>query len=357
MAPPPSPPIDPFPRSTSITLVDSDRLNRAIAKAVNDVVDATAGKPPALFALSIVDPGDNSVGSFRGDREHYVASMVKVGVLYAAHALRDMVRRYVAARKPASPDALFQNLPIDMNRAIEHSARVILGAIGSSAHRVPNYRAMFSASGRGAAMNVDFHTNYAKALEDMIIPSDDPSAVACIHGLGYSYMNGVLAKHGFFQEKDKKGVWIGGDFGTAWAQARIPCDNDGDTAQGSTTEAMAHLATTIILDDNLPGESHRKMTDLLRRAAHGGNSDPSFLLRPEVTNRLSEHQVSHAKIGWGGLGRGETGPKVYSEVCMLRDIGPRGRSYIVSYANIDYGPYSLMDLVKIIKNAITAYES
>jgi hypothetical protein len=79
------------------------------------------------------------------------------------------------------------------------------------------------------------------------------------------------------------------------------------------------------------------------------------LLRPEATSRLNENQVTHAKIGWGGLGRREEGPKLYSEVCILSGVGHR--PYIVAYANIDYGPYHLMDLVTIIKSTVSIYES
>src|SRR5690348_2058694 len=112
MAPSPPPPIPLFPPAPTIKLVNDAKLDTALRAAVAAVT--IAGRPPP-FGLTIVDlvsagAGGDAFASagFNQDTEHYAASMLKVACLYAAHALRDLVQRFVQARKPKDPDTLFR---------------------------------------------------------------------------------------------------------------------------------------------------------------------------------------------------------------------------------------------------------
>jgi hypothetical protein len=89
----------------------------------------------------------------------------------------------------------------------------------------------------------------------------------------------------------------------------------------------------------------------LSAAAHG--SESSFLTRKEDKIRLSEDQVTHAKIGKGPL-KGNKGD-VYSEACFLKSVAAAGTTYIASYANIDFHPYSTEDITTVIEDAIAIY--
>jgi hypothetical protein len=313
-------------------------------------VSAETHSPAAPFAVTLIDVSTNAVGGFNEDREHYAASIVKTGVIYAAHALLAMVTNYNALRSPSSPAALFAGLRSEMNPAIARSSSLILGGTSRSDIRLPNYEQVFAIGKVGAKLTVDFRRNYATALDDM--PESDAQASVCIRGLGYSYINGALEKGGFFKPADKKGVWVGGDF-AGWPQVRIPCDNDGDTAQGATSRAIAHLVNVIMLDHVLPAHSHTAITGWLKRAAHG--TYPSWFLRPEVSNRLLATQVPLGKIGVGELGRDRKGPKVYSEASMLKGVGKS--TYFASFVNVDYKPYAIDHAIEVIKEAIRTYES
>ena len=312
MAPPPpppvtaGPPVDPFPRKSDITLVPDRKLKDAVTHAVNDA--------SAQFAISIVDPVNSyAVGGFNGDKEYYTGSLVKVGVLYAAYALLDMVRRYNTLRAPRSADALLKGLRADMDGAIERSSPLVFGG-ASPRQRPPSYESVFTINNLGGKLQINLRPLSKDHLERMIVNSDNNSAGQCIHGLGFSYLNGALEQGDFFNSGTKKGVWAAGDFKHGWAPVRIPCENlAGGTAQGATTDAMAQLMTAIVLGNVLDTQSHVDMSKLLRLAAHG--SDPSFLSRNEIANHLNADQVSHAKIGIG------EDPDVLSESEVVKGVG------------------------------------
>lgn len=349
--PPPAPPVPLFPPAPTFTLTENTKLKNAIAAAVRAVVAAEPGNPAALFAVTLIDVGSKAVGGFNEDREHYAASIVKAGVMYAAHALLDMVGRYNTLRSPSSLGALFAGLRAEMDGAIASSSSLILGGTSKSDVRLPHYEDVFTASKVGTKLTVRFLPSYVKALDDM--PESDARAAVCIHGLGYSYINGALEKAGFFKPADKKGVWVGGDF-AGWPQVRIPCDNDGDTAQGATSRAVAHLVAVMTLDRILPAQSHTDMTGWLERSAHG--TYPSLFIREEVRNRLLATQVPHGKIGVGELGRDRKGPKVYSEASMLKGVGKL--PYVASFVNINYKQHYAIDhAIDVIKEAIRIYET
>jgi hypothetical protein len=357
--PPPTPPITLFPPPPKVTLRTDTKLNNAVTTAVNALVAARAGTPAAGFALTIVDLASGSAsgnqlaaGHFRPTEEHYAASVVKMGVMYAAHCLLDMVTRYNTLRSPASPEALFKGLRADMDGAIERSSTLIFGA-AKREHRVPSYESVIAATKMGAKLTIAFRKNYVDDMALMIIPSNNHATARCIHGLGYGYLNGCLQKHGFFDPDaaKKAGIWVAGDFIGAWPYVRIPAVNDVDTAQGSTSAAIAHMMAVILTDNNVPA-GHADMIKLLEKSAHG--SDPSWFLRSEVGNRLAAAQVTHAKIGLGPL---KSRRDVYSEATGLKGVVGANRRYATGFVNVDYSPYSLDDVLTVIKEAIRVYET
>lgn len=348
--PPPAPPVALFPPAPTLTLAENVRLKNAVATAVSGVVRNKPGNPAAQFSVTLIEAGSKAVGGFEDDDEHYSASIVKTGVIYAAHALLDMVTRYNALRSPSSPAALFDGLRKEMNPAIIGSSSLIRAGTVRDEHRLPNYEKVFAISKAGARLMVDFHGYFRKALD--LMPESDAQASVGIRGLGYSYINGALEKARFFRPRDKKGVWVGGDFG-GWPQVRIPCDNDGDTAQGTTSRTIAHLVAVILLDKHLPTHSHDHLIDWLKKSAHG--KYPSLFIRSDVPGALLDNQVTHGKIGVGELGRDRKGPTVYSEASMLKGLG---KDYVASFVNVNYKQnYTISDVIDVIKEAIRLYEA
>ena len=350
MSPPPpaSPPINPFPNNSSDVKLtfpggssDAKKLNDAVARAV------PAEFASAKFAISIVDPVQGyAMGGFNGDREYYTGSLVKVGVLYAAYALFDMVKRYQDQRAPKSADAFFKGLHADMDATIVRSSHVVFSGTGPS-QRPPDYESVFTISN---SLEIDFRRQYKNHLEQMIVNSDNHAAGQCIHGLGYSYLNGALEQGGFFDSGTKKGVWAAGDFKHGWAPVRIPCENlNNGTAQGATTDDMARLMAVMVLGNVVKSKFHLEMSQVLQRAAVGGDS--SFLSRDEIVDHLSKNQVTHAKIGIG------EDPNVLSEAELVKGVGKPDRIYIVAWQNVANLTTNVTKVIGIIKDAITFYEA
>src|ERR1700690_2037007 len=158
MAPPPPPPIPLFAPAPAIKLVNNAKLQNALDDAVKAVTDA--GKPPP-FSLTIVDIGSASAGAtdygsagYNQYTEHYAASMMKAACLYAAHALLDLVTRFNSARKPKSPDELFQLLNKELDPQINVCCPMITGRAPNV--RLPRWRDVFTASGNPGALSVRF---------------------------------------------------------------------------------------------------------------------------------------------------------------------------------------------------------
>ena len=344
---PPPPPISPFPKKSDIKLSlpggspDARKLNDAVTHAV------PAEFVSAKFAISIVDPVHSyAVGGLNGDHEYYTGSLVKVGVLYGAYALFDMVKRYKEQRAPKSADELFKGLRTDMDDAIVRNSHLVFSGSGP-AQRAPSYESVFSISN---SLDIDFRSSFKHNLEEAIVHSDNRAAGQCIHGLGYSYINGALEQGGFFDSGTKKGVWAAGDFKQGWAPIRIPCENlDVGTAQGATTDDMTRLLAVMVLGDVVKSEMHFEMSQVLQRAAIG--KDPSFLSRPSVPGHLNKGQVTHAKIGIG------EDPDVLSEGELVKGIGRADGVYFVAWQNVANSIDNLTKVIAIIKNAITAYET
>ena len=141
---------------------------------------------------------------------------------------------------------------------------------------------MFTVKALGEGkLDIHLASSYMHDLKLMIVNSDNDAAGRCIHGLGFAYLNGVLEDGGFFNSKDKKGVWAAGDFHHGWTPVPVPCGNLAvGTAQGATTETMARLMDVIVLGDVFASTSQAKMTDFLQQAANG--SDSSFLIRDDL---------------------------------------------------------------------------
>ncbi|MGH6960529.1 MAG: hypothetical protein ACREE7_08610, partial [Dongiaceae bacterium] len=100
MAPPVVSPIPLFPPAPSIAFAEDDKLKRAVATARDELKAARHGVTPS-FRLAIIDldGGPLKWGAHDPDTMDFIASEAKIIALYAAFALRDMVRRFAALRK------------------------------------------------------------------------------------------------------------------------------------------------------------------------------------------------------------------------------------------------------------------
>jgi hypothetical protein len=317
--------------------------------------------------ISIVDLGPTlftggssfPIAGFRDDEEDYIASEGKVGILYAAYAFRDMVRRFNTARRPKDQTDLFKQLRATMSKPIASSVRRLLSKPIPPSQRLPTYEKVLSARKLGGTLTVEFLPAFVKSLDDMIIPSDNNATMRCVHGLGFSYLNGALAAAGLFNDSTGKGLWVGGDFqmGKVWTPAKIATANDTASSVASTSDAMVRLISLIVSNNLLDSTSCQEMSDRLILSATVGPDTP-WLTRPGLVPpplTLDRANVSHNKLGLGPL---NAGAKVWSEVSVLNGLGSTGRNYAVAWQNLTPLLVSKFTTVAaIIRGTITAYEA
>lgn len=352
-------PVDLFPQAVANPLLANAKLQAALTSAIQ-AAEVTLGLNPGSFPVpfSIVDISSGSlpfpVGGHLENEQDYIASEAKVGVMYAAYVLRDMVRRFATALSITSAKDLFAQLP-RMHAAILKAVPAIANAGNiTDLHRLPSWASTFSATPSGAGLDIQFTTTYDKALEGMIVPSSNERAADSVHGVGYAYLNGALQAGGFFDATSQKGIWVAGDFmgGTKWPALRlVQTSNDGLSAQASTTQAMASLIAQVAGKSLLDTGSCDEMLARMQHAAQG--PDKPWIAR---AGGLSLSVVSNDKIGQGPLNAAGS-PMVDSEISVLTGVVASDRKYVVAWQNLlNAGSIQFSHIATIIVDTITAYE-
>lgn len=165
---------------------------------------------------------------------------------------------------------------------------------------------------------IDFH------LQEMIESSVNASAAACIHAVGYGFLNGALEAAGLFDASTSNGLWLAGDYTQTYPAYRVPTVNDKDGAQNATVIALARLYTAIA-DRRLVGpRSCEKMLALFALA----------VAKPECwidAGLSSDFKVTATKVGLGPL---KSKTDVYSECSIIQHDS--GLQFVVAWQNLQW---------------------
>lgn len=355
-------------------LAPDTKLQGPLDLAVATVAKArgqTSAQVELRFAIvDITDPGGSwPFAGFRADVTDYIASEGKVAVMFAAYAMREAAGKSLLplyAFPAQTPDGAMSETLI---RGL--SSRLLTEPDPKptptnphpkpldDSHRLPRYAGMLT----GSPPTVDFTATYVTNLEKMIVESDDELTAECVHGIGYSFLNGVLDRAGFFDAGGENGLWIAGDYREEkfssrekYPAVRIAAMNDVDTAQGGTAREMAWLvalmATGRLISAGVSGE----MMGLLTKAATvvppaTHPFDPPFISRG---TSIPEKCVVANKLGVGPY---KNGRNCFSEVNVLARVGKPERRYVVAWQNLDRGlPYQFTDVATIVRKTILDYE-
>lgn len=352
-------PVDPFPPAVADPMKENPKQQSALSAAIA-AAESRLGLSPGTFPVPMTiaeistKAGPYPVAGYLETEEDYIASEAKVAVMYAAYALRDMVRRFAVALSITTANEFFAQLP-RMDGAIRKAAPpALLSAPGiKDNHIIPSYSTMFSATPSNGSLDIQFTSTFSKSLEGMIVPSNNNNAAECVHGVGYGYLNGCLAAGGFFDAATQKGLWVAGDFlgGTKWPAARVvTTTNDGPSAQAGTTRAMARLVSLIATSRVIDSASCTEMLGRMGRAARG--PDEPWIAR---TGGLPLSVVTNDKIGQGPLNKAGL---VDSEVSVLTAPVAAERTYVVAWQNLlNSSTIQFSDIAKIILDTIKAYEA
>lgn len=364
-----------FPPPPAIAFTEDSRINAAFATAVKELSDARNAAPP--FRVALIDLDGSSPyrwGGHDAQKMDFIASEAKIIALFAAYALRDMVRRFqIGIRTVRGYDALmgaiFNAKPVlgsrrvDLIPAIKRTMNPGILAGGdpllssaSEFERLPKYESIFRVPPHDG--DVDFSGPFTTALRQMIVPSSNDGAGTVIRGVGYSYISGTMKQLGLFRAG--KGPWLAGDFVGRSHYVRIDSDNDQGVAQAGTAIGMAKLMAIIVKHATpLHGSSYKDMEVLLGDAVWG--PDTPFLSReaPYFSSdalRIPRDAITHIKLGFAGLKAKNGGHNVGSEVWRLQGLRREGRAYAVAFQNLNWARTSSEDLAFVIRRAIELHE-
>lgn len=364
---------NPFPVPYPTLLGADPFLQSCLDRAVNEAADVL----PSIkrTAISFVTINETTTMDFKHagieyGKSFYTASLVKMGVLYAAYELRKSANQVVTDSGITTPDVLYARLKSDLDETIKNKflsilreAHITLTPVNEQdARKSPIYEQIFTLS---PSHEVIFLPPFQKHLQDMIIKGDNNAAAACIQALSYSWINGTLTAGGFFFPEGGTGIWVGGTFTGSMTPIRIPTENDGDAAQASTCFDMANLFAHIyqhtLVDYKSTSENDNTYSKLMENmlivsAALGNNESWLDFKRRKPHLPERNFKVTHSKIGLGPLKSREW---VASEGAIVqRNIGDLSKAnFIVVFQNSFSDDDSVNALRSIVDRTIDLYLS
>jgi len=350
------------------TSISHSKLATALTEAISFARVSFPSLPdplPTPMAIAAID-GAGPTFPFAGNREmemDYSASVLKVAAMYAAYQLRAVVNAVAQAAAKIQPITsqadLFKLLVDTLDKQIDPAVPLISQRV-SHDKRVPSYQTVFDANlNSSGVFELDFTSRFKTAIADMIIVSDDEAAAYCIHGLGYSWLNGLLQSAGFIKSaippQNGTGIWLAGDFsvsgiwqhfkdyvhmdpkdpvdftqkvGPKWDYVRVNSFNDGPVAQAMTCYDMAKLYVLLqqkklVMDTIVSQHSCSDMLNFLALALT--TLGESFINRPTPPPKFT---VDNTKLGLGPL---KTGQSVASEASI---VSRNGTSFVVVWQNL-----------------------
>lgn len=351
----------PFPAPLGNVLTDDFSMTAAIATATVEAQAVFPSSPaPTRAAFSIVaidestDPPLFSHGGLRHTEMHFSASLLKVAAMYAAYQLRQSANNFASSVADATTDDLFNHMSASFDPLIAPAVPLISNNPQiTQAMKVPKYRSVFAAiplidGGFALTFNAAFQNN----MRQMIVPSDNNAASACIQALGYSWINGVLASAGFFDPAANTGIWLAGTFTEAFPRVRVASVNDGPVAQATTTFDLANFYAHMSQHTLVDAGSSDEMLALLDDAAAG--PDPSWMVRAGIAPADLSFGVTETKIGLGPLKPENGGFDVASEGTIVQHFAT-GRRFIVVWQNCRDDGDSLAACALIVNRAINIF--
>jgi hypothetical protein len=335
----------------AITLTPDHRLQELLANNVKTLITyarhgakrPTPRQQVAFTLILMAKDGNHRYAGVLDDALCYSASLLKVGVMYAAYEYRAAANRFLQANTidPARPDAdFFDKFSAAMDLEIKKIAPALLQ------HRptddLPDYTKIAHYV-KGPPTFIEFNQDFGDNLEAMIVPSSDSAAGEIIDALGYAYIRGAL-QHAGLSEIEKRGkrhvIWISGDYTrkNPGLVNYLDTINDGKGNLVMNTRGMGRLVALLLRDDMIdsaPGVAisgtdwtrpeRLRMQELLYRASvsHPNTPfDPPFITRDIADPPFT---VENNKLGNGPLGV-DTGKidherEVQSEASVLRWTG------------------------------------
>ncbi|WP_157370741.1 serine hydrolase [Vulgatibacter incomptus] len=376
--------IDPFPPPGVVNLVRNDP---SMTTAFAPVTVSTANHLCAGLADVTGAPASAAFAGLHEEEMVFVGSLMKLCVMYAAFALRERVQAFVDAAKangePFAAPAIFG--------VIENAWRPKLKAMfptksttsfgNNQDVTVPKFDRIFTVSPTGV---VDFSITspmvsdasidavgengaptglFHEWMRTMMRWSNNQAASNCILALGYFYLNGVLARSGYFDAATSKGLWISGDYdGHDWVRnaaekasnaAGIALTPRWATAQGRSKSnfvgnalQVSRLLTAMANGKLLSSSSSTEMRALMNQMGGGIGS----YARTALTAVGRAPDTLASKIGFGD--------DSFSHDCAIIERTVGGK--LLRYVAVVFGSapaqarQDLSDLFVLLDSAVVA---
>jgi hypothetical protein len=323
-------------------------IDAARSKDLSDAIAAVKGGlsrsnqqrlDKVAFCIAKLGTGHNPV-EYAGVKEMdmlFSGSLVKVALLYASFELRARLNKlapsvawdwkpFFAAVKSAIPWIPDHEADGKPSREMEMKIDDVVRIINTTDAGVLSY---------------DLRPEHRADLEAIFADQlHNRSPQNVVHRLGYSWINGALAKAGFLDVKTKKGTWLGNDIGAGWRQVHVPVATGGKSSEATTAVDLVNLLTCMHRGTLIDAASSQEMMNIMAR----GGSWISTLSQA-AQNSLSFVSTG-AKVGHDGSDDAKV-PSVKSEALF---IDHRGTPFVAVWQNYpDASPNTNEDIVNVYR--------
>lgn len=221
-----------------------------------------------------------SYAGWNDTRQVYVASLAKIGAMFAAFQLRQSVRAAAKQLPVANSAEVFDGITAAWTPAVS------TGTKGRPAD-FPHLENIFKISGSQGNWNIDFTDaqknwqeikdigdglpqglGFRDRMKLMIANSNNHAAASCIDDIGFQYLNGALASAGLFSAgSGGGGLWIALDYGGHWWGKAA----GGGWAQGATAAAVAGMLALLATNRLVDADASKEMRQLMSFKGHYGS--------------------------------------------------------------------------------------
>jgi Beta-lactamase enzyme family len=283
------------------------KLGWAPSDSLQSCVKGFSTKAPfSHMGIALVDLTRASQIGYAGwndQQQIYVASLAKIGAMFAAFQLRQAVRAAVVGLRAADSDELWKTIT-------EAWSPLVSSRVPGRPADFPKLSSIFEASGGPGHWEIDF-TDEQKGWSDikklgdslpgnlgfrdrmklMIANSSNRAAASCIDDVGFQYLNGALAAEGLFSNSDGTGIRIALDYGGhRWGKL-----SGGGSAQGATAVAVARFMALVETNRLVDADASNEMRELMSFRGHYGSW---FVNKLNSSGRVTTK--AYGKIGLDG---------------------------------------------------------
>jgi Beta-lactamase enzyme family len=325
--------IDPFPPEPTVAFEVDDP---GMTEAFDPVTVSTANHLCAALVDLTGDPAMPPYIGLNAEEMIFAGSLLKIGAMYAAFALRAQVQAFVDVAAANGAPIVSPEITNEIEKAWKPKLRALFPTRPGTSFR-HNQDMTFPRLDRILTFSPEGKVDFARAIppltdaridaigefgapagmfhdwmRSMLRWSNNTAASQCILALGYFYLNGSLAQGGLFDAAASTGLWLSADYeGHDWVKTAAEQQTNAAgplltprwaTAQRrrrsnitATAAQVARFMTLLAQDKLVDGTASQEMRALMDVTAGGIGSYAKAAL-DEVGR---DSTAFAAKIGYG----------------------------------------------------------